>query len=89
MVAMTLAPPRSVEVLGGWAVPIGCPVVDIDGEKVGTVAGAHIARPGAPQGKLASEMGPVSIELAQIPSPESLRGRFPVELLVGDHGQAP
>ncbi len=24
----------------GWSIPVGCPVLDIEGEKVGTVAGA-------------------------------------------------
>ena len=40
MVAMRLAPARSVDAGGGWAVPAGCPAFDVDGEKVGVVAGA-------------------------------------------------
>ncbi len=43
MVATSLAPPWSVDAVGGWVVPVGCPVFDVDGEKVGTVAGADAA----------------------------------------------
>ena len=43
MVATSLAPAWSVNAVGTWAVPVGCPVFDIDGEKVGTVAGADAA----------------------------------------------
>ena len=25
----------------GWSIPVGCPVLDIEGEKVGTVAGVN------------------------------------------------
>ena len=38
MVAAVLA--GSTPTSAGWAVPVGCPVVDVDGAKVGTLLGA-------------------------------------------------
>ena len=41
MVAVSLATAGPVDVVGAdWSIPVGCPVVDVDGEKVGSVAGA-------------------------------------------------
>ena len=38
MVAITLA--GAAPAHAGWSIPVGCPVHDLDGQKVGTVAGA-------------------------------------------------
>ena len=47
MVAISLAEPAPADVIaGGWAVPVGCPVEDVAGARLGTVAGAdadHLA----------------------------------------------
>ena len=38
MAALALA--AAVPADAGWSIPVGCPVLDVAGEKVGTVAGA-------------------------------------------------